>query len=450
LSRSDQPDRSTDVRHAAVEILDRVDRAGAWASRLLEARERTFADRRDRALLHETVLGVLRRKRLLDAVLARASDRPLAKLDGLVSATLRVGAYSLLFLDRVPDHAAVTTAVDSIRRSRPRAVGYVNGVLRKVAREGADWLPTRPGERSVEAWAEWTSHPDWWVERVVERSGWDAAIAVLEANNRPARTTLHPNPSRASVERLAAALSEKGCRTRPGKMIGESLRVFSGSPGDALARGQCWVQDEASQLVACLAAAGPGMRVLDACAAPGGKTMQLASRVGSKGRVIAMDRHRGRMKRLVENIERCGFERVSPLIADMTAAPPFSARFDRILIDAPCSGTGTLRRHPEIRWRLTPEAIRLVAERQGRLLDRAPGLLADGGRLVYSVCSMEPEEGVQVIASFLERTPEFSVVDPTPDLPASAHPLVGPDRFLRTNPAADGLDGFFGAVLERR
>jgi 16S rRNA (cytosine967-C5)-methyltransferase len=450
LSRSDQPDRSTDVRLAAVEILDRVERAGAWASRLLETHERTFADRRDRALLHETVLGVLRSRRLLDAVLTHASDRPLAKLDGLVRATLRVGTYSLLLLDRVPDHAAVGTAVESIRRKRPRAVGYVNGVLRKVARQGAGWLPTRPVGRSVAAWAEWTSHPDWWVERVVERCGWATAIALLEANNRPARTTLHPNPARASTERLAAALSEKGCRTRPGKILGESLRVFSGSPGDALAKGQCWVQDEASQLVALLAAAGPGMLVLDACAAPGGKTMQLASRVGPSGRVVAVDRHAGRMRRLVSNVERCGFARVSPVIADMTAPAPFGKPFDRILIDAPCSGTGTLRRHPEIRWRLTPEAIRLVAERQGRLLDRAAGLLADGGRLVYSVCSLEPEEGVQVIASFLERNPEFSAVDPTPDLPATARPRVGPDRYLRTDPAADELDGFFGAVLERR
>jgi len=450
LSRSDQADRPSDVRDAAVEILDRVERAGAWASRLLETRERTLGDRRDRALLHETVLGALRRKRSLDAVLAHASDRPLAKLDGVVAATLRVGAYSLLFLDRVPDHAAVTTAVDSIRRRRPRAAGYVNGVLRKVARHGHDWLPTRPETRSIPEWAVWTSHPDWWVERVVERLGWDAAIALLEANNRPARTTLHPNPARASVERLAASLSEKGCRTRPGKMVGESLRVFSGSPGDALARGLCWVQDEASQLVARLAAVGPGMLALDACAAPGGKTMQLASGVGPSGRVVAVDRHAGRMKRLIDNVERCGFNRVSPAIADMTAQPPFSARFDRILIDAPCSGTGTLRRHPEIRWRLTPEAIRLVAERQGRLLDRAAGLLADRGRLVYSVCSMEPEEGEQVIASFLDRTPDFSVLDPTSDLPVPARSLVGPDLFLRTNPAADGLDGFFGAVLERR
>jgi len=140
---------------------------------------------------------------------------------------------------------------------------------------------------------------------------------------------------------------------------------------------------------------------------------------------------------------------VIPLIADMTAQPPLEAGFDRILIDAPCSGTGTLRRHPEIRWRLTPEAIKLISLRQERLLERAAGLLTDGGRLVYSVCSMEPEEGERVIAAFLDRFPEFSPVDLVKELPAPARPLVGDDRFLRTDPSRDGLDGFFAVALER-
>jgi len=450
LSPSERADRRPpDVRETAAEILDRVERSGAWASRLLETHERRFADRRDRALLHETVLGVLRGKRVLDAALQQASNRPLDGLEGLVLATLRVGAYALVSLDRVPDHAAVSTAVDSIRRRNPRAAGFVNGVLRRVARTDPDELLARPVERSVAAWAQWTSHPDWWVERLVDRGGWESTIALLEANNRPARTTLRPNLARISSERLAASLSERGCRTRPGRVLRDSLRVFSGSPGDALARGLAWVQDEASQLVTELVVAGPEMTVLDVCAAPGGKTMLLANLVGPRGCVIAADRNAGRMQRLLRNVERCGFDRVVPLIADMTAGPPLDTRFDRILVDAPCSGTGTLRRHPEIRWRLTPEAIKLISLRQERLLERAAGLLAEGGRLVYSVCSMEPEEGERVIASFLERFPEFSPVDPAADLPASARPLVGDDHFLRTDPSRDGLDGFFAAALER-
>ena len=229
----------------------------------------------------------------------------------------------------------------------------------------------------------------------------------------------------------------------------DSLRVFSGSPGDALSSGLCWVQDEASQLVSDLVAARPDMTVLDLCAAPGGKAMHLASLVGPRGRVVATDRHAGRMKRLVGNVERCGFDQVIPLIADMTGPPPLRGGFDRILVDAPCSGTGTLRRHPEIRWRLTPEAIKLISLRQEKLLERAAGLLARGGRLVYSVCSMEPEEGERVIASFLDRFPEFSPVDPVAGLPEPARPLVGADRYLRTDPSRDGLDGFFAAALER-
>jgi 16S rRNA (cytosine967-C5)-methyltransferase len=432
LSRSERADaRPPDVRETAAEILDRVERSGAWASRLLETHERRFPDRRDRALLHETVLGVLRGKRVLDTALQQASNRPLEKLEGLVLATLRVGAYALVSLDRVPDHAAVSTAVDSIRKRNPRAAGFVNGVLRRLARADPVDVTKRPEERSVAAWSLWSSHPDWWVER------------------RPARTTLRPNGARISTERLAATLAERGCRTRPGRVVRDSLRVFSGSPGDALSKGLCWVQDEASQLVSGLVAAKPDMRVLDACAAPGGKAMHLANFVGPRGRVIAADRHAGRMKRLLSNIERCELGQVIPLIADMTAQPPLDGGFDRILIDAPCSGTGTLRRHPEIRWRMTPEAIKLISLRQEKLLDRAAGLLADGGRLVYSVCSMEPEEGERVIASFLDRFPEFSPVDLANELPASARPLIGEDRFLRTDPSRDGLDGFFAAALER-
>ena len=177
--------------------------------------------------------------------------------------------------------------------------------------------------------------------------------------------------------------------------------------------------------------------------------MHLANLVGPHGRVVAVDRHAGRMKRLVRNVERCALGQVIPLIADMTAVPPLDTRFDRILIDAPCSGTGTLRRHPEIRWRLTPETIKLISLRQERLLERAAGLLAEGGRLVYSVCSMEPEEGERVIASFLDRFPEFSPVDLAAELPAAARPLVGKDRFVRTDPSRDGLDGFFAVALER-
>ena len=441
--------RPPDVRETAADILDRVERSGAWASPLLETHERRFPDRRDRALLHETVLGVLRRKRVLDLVLQQASNRPLEKLEGLVLATLRVGAYALVSLDRVPDHAAVSTAVDSISKRNPRAAGYVNGVLRRLARADSAALVERPAERSVAAWSLWSSHPDWWVERLVERSGWDAAIALLEANNRPARTTLRPNVARISAERLAATLAERGCRTRPGRVVHDSLRVFSGSPGHALSTGLCWVQDEASQLVSGLIAAGPDMTVLDVCAAPGGKTMHLANLVGPRGRVIAADRHAGRMKRLVSNIERCEFGQVFPLIADMTACPALGGGFDRILLDAPCSGTGTLRRHPEIRWRLTPEAIKLISLRQGRLLERAAALLADAGRLVYSVCSLEPEEGERVIGMFLDRFPEFSPVDLANELPPAARALVGDDRFLRTDPSRDGLDGFFAAALER-
>lgn len=429
-------------RLEAFDILRRVESARAFAGILLEEREGRFPDPRDGALLHELVLGVLRRRAALDHALSQVSSRPLVEIDLEVLIALRLGAYALLYLDRVPDFAAVTTSVDLVRAAgRKAAAGFANGVLRQVARRGAALLPPAPGAGDAAALALHASHPEWWTRRLVERVGWERAVAIVEADNLPAATVL----------RVRAGIDARleGLEVRAGTFAPSALHVVSGRPTatPGFATGTFWMQDEGSQLVPALAGAAPGSRVLDACAAPGGKTLALAEAVGESGLVIAADRHAGRLRRLARNVARCRFGNVAALAADMTA-PPVAGGFDAVLVDAPCSGTGTMRRHPEIRWRLRPEELPAIAARQGRLLHAAAGLVRPGGAIVYAVCSMEPEEGEGVVESFLASHPAFRRVDAAPFLPDAARVLVGDDGALRTAPDRDGMDGFFAVRIE--
>jgi len=441
------------VRGRAHEILLRVERAGAFASILLDKAEPAFADRRDAALLHEIVLGVLRRQSILDHVLAAAAGRDPAELDAEVRIALRVAAYQILFLDRVPDFAAVDGAVELIKGSRGRvaaAAGLTNAVLRRVAAGGTDALPPSGPADDPGALALRHSHPTWWVERLVARLGAARADAVLAANNAPATTVLCAHPRRGTAEAVAARLAAEGVITRPAARPG-ALVVERGSLGASatLRDGDAWVQDEASQLIAGLFGERVGPRVADLCAAPGSKTMQLAAGLTGGGLVVACDRHSRRLRRLVRLAHRTGSDAVFAVQADLTAPPPVRGPFDQVLVDAPCSGTGTLRRHPEIRWRLRPADLKLLAVRQGRLLEAGARLTAVGGSLVYSVCSVEPEEGEEVVERFLRAAPGFVVADPAAFLPEAYRGWVDARGFLRTWPDRAPMDGFFAAKMVR-
>jgi 16S rRNA (cytosine967-C5)-methyltransferase len=325
-------------------------------------------------------------------------------------------------------------------------------VLRSLARSDRAAPLSPPPRGDVEALARRESHPEWWVRRLVERLGWDAAVSLLRRNNEPAPTVLRVNGRTGTPDGLRESLLAEGIDARPCRYAPGGLRVISGNVrrSRALAEGRAWVQDEAAQLVGFMLGRPLGRRVADLCAAPGGKTMQLAEWLPRGGLLVAADRHAGRLRRLVANARRVGAHDVAPLLADMAAGSiPLRGPFDQILLDAPCSGSGTLRRHPEIRWRLRAQDLKLLAARQRRLLETASGLLAPGGRLVYAVCSMEPEEGDEMILSFLRSAPGFRQEDPRPALPDAARGLVTADGFLRTSPARGGLDGFSAALLVR-
>ena len=440
-------------RRDAYRILRRVEDSGAFASVLLEARSAELRDPREIGLLTEIVLGVLRRRMILDHAIAAAATRPIDALDLAVLTAIRIGAYALLYLDRVPDFAAVDTAVALVKEAGwAKAAGFTNGVLRKIARERSALLPQTPATGDVEALSLFRSHPIWWTRRVVSRFGWDQADALLAANNEPAATVLASWPAAGSSASLGAALAADGVQVESCRFVPDALRVVSGVPqrSSLFREGAFWIQDEASQLAVLLFGERVGPRVLDACAAPGGKTLALAARTIEGGLVVAADRHVGRLSRLTQNVLRLRAENVVALACDMSRRAPFRAAFDDVLVDAPCSGTGTLRRHPEIRWRLQPEDLVVHGERQRRILHHSAELVRPGGRLVYSVCSIEPEEGEEVVAAFLADRPEFTVSDPQVGLSAAAGTKIGDDLAVRTTPLDDGMDGFFAVLLTRR
>jgi 16S rRNA (cytosine967-C5)-methyltransferase len=440
-------------RRDAYRILRRVEESGAFASVLLEQRAAELRDPRDVALLTEIVLGVLRRRLLLDHAVAACTTRPLDTIDRAVLGAIRIGAYALLFLDRVPDFAAVDTAVSLVKEAgRAKAAGFTNGVLRKIARLGSALLPAPPATGDLEALALFHSHPVWWTRRAVDRFGWDRAVALLAANNEPAATVLAPWPAAGPAAGLVSALAAEGVVVTPCRFVSGALRVVSGVPQrtKAFRDGAFWIQDEASQLAVLLFGEAVGPQVLDACAAPGGKALALAARTAEGGIVVAADRHIGRLSRLSQNLFRLRAGNVFALACDMAQPPPFRGAFDEVLVDAPCSGTGTFRRHPEIRWRLAPAELVVHGERQRRILNHAAAQVRPGGRLVYSVCSLEPEEGEHVIAAFLADRPEFSREDPRSSLNAAAGTMIGDDLAVRTSPLDDGLDGFFAVLLTRR
>jgi 16S rRNA (cytosine967-C5)-methyltransferase len=441
------------TRFDAFRILRKVEAAGAFASVLLEKRAAKLRDPREAALLTEFVQGVLRQRAPLDHAIGAAATRPVGDIDPDALTALRIGAYSLLFLDRVPDFAAVDTSVTLVKDAGgARAAGFVNGVLRTIARRRFELLPPPPVRGDVRALALFRSHPEWWTARVVERFGWERADALLAANNLPAPTVLSPWPAAGTPAVLAQALGAAGVPVAPCRFVPSALRVVSGLPqrSQSFRDGAFWIQDEASQLAVSLFGPAVGPRVLDACAAPGSKTLGLAARTVRGGLVVAADRHSKRLLRLIQNVQRIGAGNVLTLVADMSKRAPLTGTFDDVLVDAPCSGTGTLRRHPEIRWRLTPEDLRVTSDRQSRIVGAVADLVRPGGRMVYSVCSIEPEEGENVVDSFLAERRDYARADPRPGLSTEAGALVGDDLAVRTSPLDDGMDGFYAALLTRR
>jgi 16S rRNA (cytosine967-C5)-methyltransferase len=448
------------ARWAAFEALTAVAAGADLAEALARTRDR-LVDDRDRALAAAIVIGTLRWRARLDHFLADASSRSLSSLDPDVREILRLSLFQLLFLARVPASAIVDDAVSMARRARKSSAGgFVNGVLRSLSRRrGTLSLPEPPADigtaaerdTAARALAVTESHPVWLVERWIDRLGPDVTRQWLAFDNAEAPLTLRANLRRQSVATLQALLAEHGVETVPARFAPAGLVVTAGNPlRTPLAdSGRFLLQDEASQLVPLALGAGPGERVLDACAAPGGKALAIADALGDGGLLVAADLRPRRMA-VLQRLLALHEAKASLVVHDLARGTPFGAVFDRVLVDAPCTGLGTLRRDVDIRWRRVPADVTSAGARQLAMLHEAARALKPGGRLVYATCSSEPEENELVVASFLAGRRDFRPVA-RQALLADGMPeaVLDPGGRLVTRPDVHGLEAFFAAPLER-
>jgi 16S rRNA (cytosine967-C5)-methyltransferase len=421
-------------------------------------------DHRDRRLTTELVYGVLRNLISLDHSLSFYIKEP-RKVQPEIKNILRLAAYQLLYLDKIPARAAVDEAVKQAKKSAggggvggkggkegqgvSGAGGFVNAVLRNMLREPGRVKFPDPEREPVGYLSLKLSYPPWLVERWVERFGFDGAAALMEAANGRPPLVLRANRPGVNVDALAGLFNNEGLETGPGRYAPDGLIVNSHVPVPELPgydEGLFSVQDEAAQLVSLLVDPKPGESVLDACAAPGGKSAHLSSISGGMAHIVSMDISLDKIKLLKENSLRMKTGDIFPVVADAAGLLPFRIKFDRVLLDAPCTALGIIRRRPEIKYFRKPADIARMAGLQLSMLENVSGHVAHGGVLVYSVCSTEPEEGEEVIEKFLSLYPEFELDDPLPFLPEAAQCLVR-NKFIRTFPHLHGMDGFFMARM---
>jgi 16S rRNA (cytosine967-C5)-methyltransferase len=417
-------------------------------------------DERDRALATDLVTGTLRWQQQLDYLIEHFARRPPAKLDFEVLQILRLGAYQLIHLDRVPASAAVNDAVAQTRRAKKTsAAGLVNAVLRAIAASKAKGALPVPDKTDELTYLEVSlSHPRWLAERWLRKLGFADTEARETFNNTPSPLTIRVNRLKTEPQALVEALAKLDVDVVPARYAPDAFVVRTGNPlRTPLAHsGMFFLQDEASQLVSLLGAVKPGMRVLDACASPGGKTTAMAAFANDRAEIVAADLRSARVQLLRDTVRSSGAHSIRIVQADLEAGLPFGPIFDLVFVDAPCSGLGTIRRDPDIRWRRTAADLPDLATAQNRMIRNAAQAVAPRGTLVYSTCSSEPEENEAVVAGFVAGNPSFRPVDLHDDLHAarSPHlaalePVLDPAGFLRTLPEKHGLEAFFGAVLRR-
>ena len=461
----------TQARLLAVRVLDRVQRARAYADLSLHQHlSHSNLSVTDRALATELVYGTLRWRGRVDYLLDQLLDQPVHKLEPVVASTLRIGAYQLLFSDRIPDSSAVDEAVRCVRAlGVERATGLVNAVLRRLARERAEMrLPTLE-EHPLQHLMHALSLPEWIAERWLAEYGPEAAAALAAASNAPPPLTVRTNITKTDRDALLAEVREHFPEAAPCRYARDGIRL--GPKGDPLRdpgflAGAFSVQDEAAQLVVGLLDPKPGDLVLDSCAAPGTKTTAIAERLGGLGGVLALDRHPRRLRLVARATRRLGLAGIHTLERDVSRSlaglpagwldalegvrelPSQNVLFDRALADVPCSGLGTLRRNPDARWRVPATAPQDLARAQISILKQTATVLRPGGHLVYSTCTLTSEENEEVVHAFLHDTPSFRC-SRRDELPDEVAELVDDDGFLRCLPHLHDTDGFFAVRFTR-
>jgi len=441
------------ARELALQVIKRVEKDQAYLDRLVDYYlERTELDPRDRALFTELAYGSIRHQRLLDFDLEQFLDRKISQTDLTTRNLLRLGAYQILFLDRIPAHAAVN---ESVRLSVSYARPLLNAVLRRLSEnkntlKSPDQIPDPATRLGVKY-----SHPDWMVESAIQELGAKEAEELLNADNQRPMLTLRVNPLRLSREELLAFLEREGIPAGSGKFSPWAIRIKEHkSPILLPGYQQGWfaIQDEASQLVVMILDPQPGERILDACSAPGTKTLQIFQLMQKSGKLISADLNENRLNLIHPEAERLGLTGFQTLAQDLTEPLNIPenelGRFDKILLDAPCSGLGAIRKHPEIKWQRKREDISALADLQGKLIKNLAQYLKPGGVLVYSTCTWTREENQEVVSKLI-ASGEFKLEDPKPFLPDYARTLVN-DKILQTWPHRDSIDAFRAFRLRRK
>ncbi len=440
-TRREPPDTP---RGAAWTVLDRVEHEGAFADRALEGDPVRPLAVRDRQFVRELVLGTLRWRDRFDRIVQAYYSKPFDTLDPALLTVLRMGLCQLIAMDGVPAFAAVNESVELARALRGAGGGnLVNAILRRFQREGEPPLPDDPAARIA---AEW-SHPQWLVERWAARWGTETVEAMCRAGAEKHPVFIRLNPRKADSQGLAAALRAEGFDPEPVPFRFGYLAVRKASglfASNTFAAGWFMVQDPAAGMAVELLDPQPNEDVLDLCAAPGGKTTQIAERMGDTGRVTAVDTHKGRLGLVREAADRLELASVSCVTGDArTFGDEPTGGWDRVLLDAPCTGTGVLAKRPDMKWRLTPEDIPRMAAIQAELLDHAADLVRPGGVLVYSTCTMEPEENEDIVRAFLDRHQEFAL---EPDERFAEYDTGAGYRIF---PHEGGGTGAYAALLRR-
>jgi 16S rRNA (cytosine967-C5)-methyltransferase len=457
------------ARSVALVILLSCQRTDDALDELIEQQATSVSQSRDRSLVMELVYGVLRRQETIDWRLGAILSKPLHRLPVVVQMLLRLGAYQLLFLDRIPASAAVNETV-LLTKSYANKLGrdwsgLVNGVLRNLTRIPAPLFPD-PASHPAQSLSVRYGIPLWLTERWLSQMEFEQAESACRASSTVPSVTLRVNSNRLTREEFLERLRQAGVTAHPtavspvGVLLEKSQDVTS-LPG--FQTGEFYVEDEAAQLIPPILDPQPGETVLDACAAPGGKTTHLAELMGDCGTIYAVDRKASRLELLRENCRRLGIHSIHPIVGDVRKpskwvdmirngpnVPDALPSFDRILVDAPCSGLGTLRRHPEARWRKDSLAFTRHQTLQAEILASVASCLRPDGVLVYSTCSTEPEETEEVVSRFCKAYPEWTRESVAPWLPASVLPFVTACGALSTRGNDCGMDGFYAARLRRK
>ena len=416
----------------------------------------------DRAFITELVYGVLRQRGFLDWIIEKFTKKPIKKSSPLIRNILRLGAYQLLFLDKVPISAAVNESVRLAKEKEKRSSGFVNAVLRNIDRERNNIPYPEPEEHPVEFISVRYSHPAWLVKRWIERFGIDKAIALCKANNEPPPFTIRTNTLKIKRDELKKQLKEyvdsiEDCSVSSNGLMLKGPANIADYP--AYKEGLFYVQDEAAQLISLILDPRPDEKILDACSAPGGKATHIAELMENKGTVIALDVSKKGIGLLKENCKRLSIDIVKSYLMDAAAMSADRQGdlgeigrdgFDKILIDAPCSGLGIIRRHPEGKWQKKEELIFESQKIQKRIIENLSKYLKNGGVLVYSTCSTEKEENEDVVEDFLNNHPEFKVDDIKQYFSETGRVLVDEKRFLHTSPINYRMDGFFAVRLRKQ